>query len=905
MPILPLSSPEATLENAGGKGASLARLALLGLPVPPGFIVTTAAYRAFVAANDLDGCIASALGGLTAEDAAGLERASAQIRADFTAGKLPDEIAAPLDAAYRALGAPPVAVRSSATTEDLPELSFAGQQDTFLNVVGERQLRAAVVDCWSSLWTARAIGYRLRNAIPHDGAALAVVVQELVPSETSGVLFTANPLSGLLSEAVIDATFGLGEALVSGQVEPDHYVADSRSGEILSQTLGNKATATQSKTGGGVENVRAEAGGKQTLSAAQVRQLVSAGRQIQEEYGTPQDIEWAFAGGALFILQSRPITSLFPIPHVSFDPLIVWFSFGAVQGLVGPLTPLGLESIQRVILGLGNMLGAHIAPEEQDIFVEAGERIWIKISDMLRHPLGYRLTGGFLEFVEPSVAQILRPLLDDSRLGAGQGRFKFSTLRRLLDFFLPVAWNSLWTMLCPARARARFDARLEAYLKTIHIPPGADRFERLANFAAFMDAQGGLAEALPTLLPRFIPVFAPAMASLNLISHLLPQDDSGEGSFSSAALEVTRGLPRNVTTEMDLALWGTATAIRAEAQAAQAFQDMEASALAARYLEGRLPPAAQAAVEAFLDRYGMRGVGEIDLGQPRWREDPTPVMQSLQSYLGIAPEYAPDALFAQGARAAEAAIERLAAEARRQRGGWLKEKLLRGAARRVRLLMGARESPKFIAVRAMGVVREFLLETGRAFAAAGTLALPDDLFFLHVSELEALSRQEDRDWQALVAERRRTFARELRRRQVPRVLVSDGRAFYEGVGAEFDSDQAISGSPVSPGVVEGLVHVVLDPRQAQLAPGEILVCPGTDPAWTPLFMAAGGLVMEVGGMMTHGSVVAREYGIPAVVGVHQATQRLKDGQRIRLDGSSGKIVVLPPAGPEKSNQSTA
>jgi phosphohistidine swiveling domain-containing protein len=903
MPILPLSSPEATLENAGGKGASLARLALLGLPVPPGFIVTTSAYRAFVAANDLAGRIASALEALTAEDTAGLARASAQIRAAFSAGKLPDEIAAPLDAAYRALGAPPVAVRSSATTEDLPELSFAGQQDTFLNVVGERQLRQAVVDCWSSLWTARAIGYRLRNAIPHDGAALAVVVQELVPSETSGVLFTANPLSGLLSEAVIDATFGLGEALVSGQVEPDHYVADTRTGEILSLRLGNKATATQSKHGGGVENVRAEAAGKQTLSAAQVRQLVSAGRGIQEAYGTPQDIEWAFAGGALFILQSRPITSLFPIPHVSFDPLIVWFSFGAVQGLVGPLTPLGQESIQRVVLGIGQKLGVQIAYEEQDVMALAGERIWIKISDMLRHPLGYRLTGGFLGFIEPSVAQILRPLLDDPRLGAGQGRFKFSTLRRLLGFFLPVAWNSLWTMLRPARARARFDARLETYLKTIRIPAGADRFERLANFAAFMGAQGGLAEALPTLLPRFIPVFAPAMASLNLISHLLPQEDSG--GFSSAALEVTRGLPRNVTTEMDLALWGTASAIRAAPQAAQAFQDMDASTLAARYLEGRLPPAAQAAVEAFLDRYGVRGVGEIDLGQPRWREDPTPVMQSLQSYLGIAPEYAPDMLFAQGARAAEAAIERLAAEARRQRGGWLKEKLLRGAARRVRLLMGARESPKFIAVRAMGVVREFLLETGRDFAAVGTLARPDDLFFLHVSELEALSRQEVRDWQALVTERRRIFARELRRRQVPRVLVSDGRAFYEGVGAEVDSDQVISGSPVSPGVVEGLVHVVLDPRQVHLVPGEILVCPGTDPAWTPLFMAAGGLVMEVGGMMTHGSVVAREYGIPAVVGVHQATQRLKDGQRIRLDGSSGKIVILPPAGPEKSNQSTA
>jgi pyruvate,water dikinase len=297
-------------------------------------------------------------------------------------------------------------------------------------------------------------------------------------------------------------------------------------------------------------------------------------------------------------------------------------------------------------------------------------------------------------------------------------------------------------------------------------------------------------------------------------------------------------------------------------------------------------------VKLFLDKYGMRGIGEIDLGQPRWREDPTPVMHTLQSYLQIDPEFAPDVLFRKGAKAAEEAIENLAAEARHQRGGWIKEKLVRAAARRVRLLMGARESPKFFAIRAMGLVRKFLLEVGAEFAASGTITRPDDLFFLHVAELKAMARREPQDWNALITRRRLTYQRELRRRQVPRVLVSDGRAFHQGVGAGTDTGDIITGSPVSPGIAEGIVHVVLDPRNARLVPGEILVCPGTDPAWTPLFMTAGGLVMEVGGMMTHGSVVAREYGIPAVVGVHQATLKLKDGQLIRLDGTTGRIAIL-------------
>lgn len=907
------TSPEATLQTAGGKGANLARLTRAGFPVPRGFIISTDAYRAFVQANRLAAVISAAIAELNPEDTAQLAYASAQIRKAFAAGKMPPGMEREIGAAYSDLNHAPVAVRSSATAEDLPDLSFAGQQDTYLNIIGAEALLKAVVECWSSLWTARAIGYRMRNHIPLGEAALAVVVQEMVQSDVSGVLFTANPLTGQLSESVIDAAFGLGEALVSGRVEPDHFVVNSLSGEINEVTLGAKKVSTRGKASGGVESVEENAGTRQTLSVGEVRQLTAIGQSVQKEYGAPQDIEWAFADGNLIILQSRAITSLFPVPQISLDPLIVWFSFGAVQGLVGPITPLGRDAIRNVAAGAGRMFGLQLNPEKVEVFTAAGERLWIKISDAIRHPIGGRITGEMLEFVEPSVGQILKSLAGDPRLGARTGRLKFSTLRRLAGFFLPVLARLARNMIRPDDARARFDAAIDDYLKEAHIAPAEDRFKRLANVVAFIRTH--VANALPFLLPRFIPVFGPSMGGLNLLNHL-----SGDASL---ALEVTRGLPRNVTTEMDLALWETAAAVRAEAESAAVFRETDAPTLANRYLRRTLPAAAQSALTRFMDRYGMRGVGEIDIGQPRWREDPAPVMHTLKSYLEIDSAFAPDALFARGEQAASAAVEQLAAAARRQPGGLLKERLVRAAARRVRLLMGARESPKFFAIQVMGVARKALLEAGREFVEAGTIERADDLVFLKLAELEALSKENhftaerahllqlrsrcgesaekkknsadsagQQNWKALVAGRRAAYERELRRRQAPRVLVSDGRAFYEGVGALTDTDDVITGSPVSPGAVEGIVHVVLDPRGARLAPGEILVCPGTDPAWTPLFMTAGGLVTEVGGMMTHGSVVAREYGIPAVVGVHQATLRLKDGQRIKVDGATGKIVIL-------------
>jgi pyruvate,water dikinase len=541
--------------------------------------------------------------------------------------------------------------------------------------------------------------------------------------------------------------------------------------------------------------------------------------------------------------------------------------------------------------GAGKLFGAQIRYDQAEVLLPAGERLWIRISDLLRNPLGARIYETALGFGEPSVRLILQELTKESRLGAGKGHMKLSTLGALLGVIVPIIGRAVRNMHNPQKARRDFQNYIESQLVQPQIT-GENKFTRLSQRLQFM--YGQMFAALYRLLPRFAPMLGPALVSLNLLPRLAgnEKETQADHGFSATALEVTRGLPDNVTTEMDLILWKTASLIRGDQDSFRMFLASDARTLASRYLNGTLPAAAQTAVADFMSRYGMRGLAEIDLGQPRWREEPTSIMQTLQSYLQISPDMAPDVLFEKGAKAAQAAIERLAIQARNQTAGRIKEKMIRALAARIRTLMGQRESPKFFIVRLMGMIRNELLASGQEFADEGIIEQPQDVFFLHFSELQALANQDSRDWKKLIAERRALYERENRRKQIPRVLVSDGRAFYEGIGVLADTDTVISGSPVSPGVAEGIVHIIFDPRGAQLAPGEILICPGTDPAWTPLFMAAGGLITEVGGMMTHGSVVAREYGIPAVVGVHQATTRLKDGQRIRIDGTAGKIVVL-------------
>ncbi len=444
----------------------------------------------------------------------------------------------------------------------------------------------------------------------------------------------------------------------------------------------------------------------------------------------------------------------------------------------------------------------------------------------------------------------------------------------------------------PQKARAEFQSYIESQLVHPDIT-GEDKFTRLAQRLQFM--QANISTTLYRLLPRFLPLLGPAVASLRLLTRLAGEekDVQTDHGFSATALEVTRGLPNNVTTEMDLVLWKTANAIRQD-QASYAdvprFRRPNACLpLSERNPARSRPNGDRRFHEAIWHaRGGVRSTWVNRAGGKSQR----PLCRHYKVIFRSPDEMAPDALFEKGAKAAELAVERLAMQARRGSGGEIKEKIVRALAGRIRMLMGLRESPKFFIVRLMGIIRSELLASGDEFVREGIIEKPEDLFFLHFHELQALANRDARDWKTLIAERRNMHERENRRRQIPRVLVSDGRAFYEGIGVLADTDTVISGSPVSPGVAEGIVHIIFDPRGAQLAPGEILVCPGTDPAWTPLFMAASGLITEVGGMMTHGSVVAREYGIPAVVGVHQATTRLKDGQRIRIDGTAGKIMIL-------------
>jgi len=456
---LPLDTADATLARTGGKGLNLTKLAQAGFPVPGGFIVTTAGYDAFVDSAGLAAWIAAEVAAIDSSDPESLTALSQRIRARFRESTLPPPVADAIGAAYAALGEPKVAVRSSATAEDLPDFSFAGQQDTFLNVLGGEALLAAVVECWSSLWTARAIGYRARNGIDQSAVSLAVVVQEMVQSQVSGVLFTANPLSGRRTETVIDAALGLGEALVSGQVEPDHYVVETATGRIVEKQLGAKATVIRGADGGGTVTETVDASSRQALSDGEIAAVTALGKQVADLYGSPQDVEWGYADGRLYLLQSRAITSLFPVPKVpaseNQDDLRVYFSFGAVQGMLDPMTPLGRDVIKTIFIGGGTLFGFHgNTPENQKVLYEAGGRLWGNLTPVLNNEWGRKMYLGAVGGIDPAGATAIERLVAEPGRLPAPGPLRPETVRRLVRFALPRLAVALGALARPDQNRA-------------------------------------------------------------------------------------------------------------------------------------------------------------------------------------------------------------------------------------------------------------------------------------------------------------------------------------------------------------------------------------------------------------------------------------------------------------------
>jgi len=892
--ILPLDSLAASLDTTGGKGSNLSLLARAGFPVPPGFHITTAAYQRYTAGNELDSVIDLTLDNLT-KGVITAEDCSQNIRSAFKNCSLPPEIAEQVLQAYRAMDCPCVAVRSSATAEDLPELSFAGQQDTFLNILGEDSLLQAVVDCWSSLWTARAISYRSRNNISHKSLSLAVIVQQLIESEVSGVLFTANPLSGIRSQSVINASFGLGEAIVSGAVEPDEIVVDHLKSEIVSLKTGSKSLKIIPQQGGGTVQVPVSEP-RQALTDTQILELAGIGQKIAGYYTDPQDIEWAVAGGKFFILQSRPITSLYPIPEDLKDThLRGLVSFGAVQGIMDPITPLGQDVLKLIFSGGARLFGYQQDYKTDTPLHTAAQRLFVDVTPIFTSSVGQKLGLKALTVAEPAVKKILQGLTSDPSFQPDKRGISLKTIFRFLHFILPRLARAVQFVINPEKNRQKALEGVEQYLSIL-----ANDSNTSGTVMEKFAARAALIHKLDTLFPLVVPVLVPALVAgigplyilTSLAGRLAKQLEKPE--IAHTAMEVTRGMPNNVTTQMDLELWKTAKIIGTAAANLHWMDQHTHDKLADQYLSGRLPGSIAGPVTDFLNQYGMRGAGEIDFGRQRWRENPAPVMQSIKNYLTITDDnQAPDAVFQRGEQQAAAAIRELADAARKTRFGTVKAWFINKAARRIRALAGLRESPKFTIIRAMGIIRSELLLSGGDLVQVGLLKNADDLFFLYYEELKLFANGTVHNWKEITRERRAAWDREKLRRQIPRLILTDGRAFYEGLDADsLTGDHSLFGSPVSAGLATGRVRVILDPYKADLQAGEILVCPGTDPSWTPLFLLAGALVMEVGGLMTHGAVVAREYGIPAVVGVHQATTRLKNGMLVSVDGSSGAVTIL-------------
>jgi rifampicin phosphotransferase len=888
--ILPLSSDEATLARAGGKGANLAALIGAGFEVPPGFIVTTDAYRTFVSANQIGSRLQDLAQSVSPDDPLALETTSQEIRSMFTGGTLPVESSDSIRAAYASLspasggnGNLPVAVRSSATAEDLPGLSFAGQQDTYLNVIGLDALVEAIKSCWGSLWTARAMGYRARNYIAPEDVALAVVVQMMISSEVSGVLFTANPLTGHRGETVIDASFGLGEAIVSGQVEPDHYVVNQREMRITSRKLGAKALTILPRSEGNTRTVSNDRRDEQALPDAQILDLARIAGRVAEHFGSPQDIEWAWAGRQLYLLQSRPITSLYPVPDslLRSDNLRVLISLNSLQGVVEPFTPLGLDIFPLLVSGILRVAG--VQRNVWDIAIKAGGRLYADATPMLGDRRLRTAMLIMLSNTDPGARNAFLDLLASGRIQPTVAMRPRNILRLVVGARTVLA-GAVMTWLHPEARRERAVRKAAQYV--------AQAQQTISQTTSLKTVVEVIDQIVPNLLMNLMyrivaPVMIPGMLTQGIVDRLLTKWTSAERGTVRLLL---RGISGNPTTEMDLKLWATAQVIRSDPAAKAAFLTQPAEAIASAYGRGELPSVAQQALKTFLDEYGMRAVGEIDMGRPRWREDPRSIIQNLSSYLRIDdPNLAPDRLFQEAGNEAEKLAADLVAQVR-QRKGRLRAGLLSAVIRRMRLLGGLRELPKFCIIKFLDAMRTALLNSGRELVAQGKLDLAEDIFFVPLDVLRAVVKGKPADLKAIVNHERADYNRELARRQIPRLLLSTGEVFYQGI-AEAGTNHLV-GDGVSSGTVEGKVRVVHDPRGVRLEPGEILVCPATDPGWTPLFLSAGGLVMELGGMMTHGSVVAREYGIPAVVGVHEATKRLKTGQLVRVDGSSGRVVVL-------------
>ena len=845
----------------GGKGAHLGELSRIeGLRVPAGYCVTTHAFQRIMAEAPSIDELLDRLSRLKPDDREAIRTLSAGIRLILGGITIPDDLAAAITRPLARLGGQAAyAVRSSATAEDLPRASFAGQQDTYLNVVGSAAILQHVSRCWASLFTERAVTYRRRNGLDHRKVHMAVVVQQMVFPQAAGILFTADPVTGNRKVASVEASFGLGEALVSGLVNADVYKV--REGEVVVKAVATKQLAIHASPAGGTQEqvIEPERQGQAALTDAQAVRLAQLGRRIEAHFGRPQDIEWCLMDDGFRIVQSRPITTLFPIPAAGDGENHVYVSVGHQQMMTDPMKPLGLSFWQMM------------TPRPM---AEAGGRLFVDVTHELASPAS---RAGLLDALgrsDPLIGDALQTIID-------RGNF-IQSVPDEGPAWAPPGTTSTPIETDPAIVTElieRSQASIAALKRDIQTRSGSALLDFiLADIQEMRRVQ---------FEPRSMQVI---LAGMEATWWLNDQMEAWLGE-KNAADTLAQSVPDNVTSEMGLALLDVADAIRPHPEVVAYLQHVQDEGFLnelPRLAGGR---EARDAIQAWLDKYGMRGVGEIDITRPRWSERPTTLVPLI---LGNIRNFEPGAgarRFEQGRQEAWKKEQELLGRLRALPDGDQKADETKRMIDRIRTFNGYREYPKYGMVSRYFVYKQALLEEAERLVQAHVLREKEDIYYLRFEELQDVVRTNQVDGD-LIRQRKDAFG-SYQALTPPRVLTSDGEIIVGTYRRDDLPADALAGLPVSAGTVEGRARVILDMAEADLEAGDILVTAYTDPSWTSLFVAVEALVTEVGGLMTHGAVIAREYGLPAVVGVEHATRLIRDGQRIRVHGTDGYVEILP------------
>lgn len=843
----------------GGKGANLGELSKIeGIRVPDGFCISTEAFKRIIGETSSINELLDQLSLLKVEDRDKIGELSGAIRRGIEAIAIPQDISEEITRHLSRLDEKNAyAIRSSATAEDLPTASFAGQQDTYLNIIGKEAILKHISKCWASLFTERAVTYRLQNGFDHRKVHLSVVVQKMVFPQAAGIMFTADPVTSNRKVLSIDAGFGLGEALVSGRVEADIYKV--RNGKIIDKEISTKKLAIYALKDGGTKEQKIETArqNRQALTDEQILGLARIGRKIEEHFGCPQDIEWCLVDDTFYIVQSRPITTLYPIPAANDQENHVYVSVGHQQMMTDTMKPLGLSFF----------LLTTFAPMRQ-----AGGRLFVDVTPMLASPDSVRILLDTMGQHDPLIKDALMTIIE----------------RR--DFIKPLPNDKKEQS--PSKSNNQIESdptivsdlikrsqtSIEELKQNIQTKAGADLFDFILD-----DIQ-----QLKKILfdPQSMGVIMAAMDASSWINEKM-KEWLGE---KNAADRLSQSVPNNITSEMGLALLDVADAIRPYPEVIAYLQYVKDDNFWEKIVKFDGGQETRDAIYAYLKKYGMRCSGEIDVTKPRWSEKPTTLVPLILSNIKNFEPNAGKRKFEQGRQEALQKEQELIDRLQQLPEGEQKAQETKRMISLIRNFSGFREYPKYGMINRYFVYKQALLKEAEQLVQANVIHEKEDIYYLTFEELHEVVRTNKLDYQ--IVSLRKDEYKLYEKLTPPRVITSDGEIIAGEYKREKLPAEAIAGLPVSSGVIEGRARVILNMGEANLEDGDILVTSFTDPSWTPLFVSIKGLVTEVGGLMTHGAVIAREYGLPAVVGVENVTKRIKDGQRIRVNGSEGYIEVL-------------